>query len=49
MPQLADQSFVTESGITILRSSRPSDYETGTSEWIDRLDCRARGRSCLVL
>ncbi|EEE43299.1 anthranilate synthase component I [Roseibium alexandrii] len=38
MPQLADQSFVTESGITILRSSRPSDYETGTSEWIDRLD-----------
>ncbi|MBO9426328.1 anthranilate synthase [Labrenzia sp. R4_1] len=38
MPQLADQSFVTESGITILRSSRPSDYETGTSDWIDRLD-----------
>ncbi|MFN3130945.1 anthranilate synthase [Roseibium sp.] len=38
MPQLADQSFVTENGITILRSSRPSDYETGTSEWIDRLD-----------
>jgi len=38
MPQLADQSFVTESGITILRSSRPSDYETGTSKWIDRLD-----------
>jgi anthranilate synthase len=38
MPQLADQSFVTESGIAILRSSRPSDYEIGTSEWIDRLD-----------
>ena len=38
MPALADQTFETESGITILRTSRPSDYETGTSDWIDRLD-----------
>ncbi|WP_299814234.1 anthranilate synthase component I [uncultured Roseibium sp.] len=38
MPALADQTFETNGGITILRSSRPSDYETGTSEWIDRLD-----------
>ncbi|PVB63468.1 anthranilate synthase component I [Labrenzia sp. 011] len=34
----ADQTFETHGGITILRTSRPSDYETGTSEWIDRLD-----------
>ena len=38
MPALADQTFETESGITILRTSRPSDYEKGTSDWIDRLD-----------
>lgn len=38
MPPLADQSYVTDSGVTILRRSRPSDYETGTSDWIDRLD-----------
>ncbi|MBG6146707.1 anthranilate synthase [Labrenzia sp. EL_142] len=38
MPVLADQTYETESGITILRTSRPSDYETGTSDWIDRLD-----------
>ncbi|MEP4768494.1 MAG: anthranilate synthase component I [Roseibium sp.] len=38
MPALADQTFETESGITILRTSRPSDYESGTSDWIDRLD-----------
>ena len=38
MPVLADQTFETKSGITILRTSRPSDYETGTSDWIDRLD-----------
>lgn len=39
MPVPADQTYDTASGITILRTSRPSDYETGTSEWIDRLDC----------
>jgi len=38
MPVLADQTYETESGITILRTSRASDYETGTSDWIDRLD-----------
>ncbi len=38
MPVLADQTYETDCGITILRTSRPSDYETGTSEWIDRLD-----------
>lgn len=38
MPAVADQTFETQSGITILRTSRPSDYEAGTSEWIDRLD-----------
>jgi anthranilate synthase len=38
MPALADQTFETTGGITILRTSRPSDYESGTSEWIDRLD-----------
>lgn len=38
MPELADRTYQTDGGITILRSSRPSDYETGTSEWIDRLD-----------
>ncbi|MEP1576475.1 anthranilate synthase component I [Roseibium album] len=38
MPVLADQTYETESGITILRTSRPSDYETGTSDRIDRLD-----------
>ncbi|MET1415199.1 anthranilate synthase component I [Roseibium sp. HPY-6] len=38
MPPLADQSYETPGGITILRTSRPSDYDTGTSEWIDRLD-----------
>ncbi|KZM50269.1 anthranilate synthase [Labrenzia sp. OB1] len=38
MPALADQTFETNGGITILRTSRPSDYETGTSDWIDRLD-----------
>ncbi|WP_298982222.1 anthranilate synthase component I [uncultured Roseibium sp.] len=38
MPALADQTYETKGGITILRTSRPSDYETGTSDWIDRLD-----------
>ncbi|MCX2723083.1 anthranilate synthase [Roseibium salinum] len=38
MPVLANQTFETNGGITILRTSRPSVYETGTSEWIDRLD-----------
>lgn len=38
MPVLADQTYETDCGISILRTSRPSDYETGTSEWIDRLD-----------
>ncbi|UES57473.1 anthranilate synthase component I [Roseibium aggregatum] len=38
MPVLADQTYETDCGITILRTSRPSDYETGTSDWIDRLD-----------
>ena len=38
MPVPADHTYETNSGITILRTSRPSDYETGTSEWIDRLD-----------
>ncbi|NVK35921.1 MAG: anthranilate synthase component I [Rhodobacteraceae bacterium] len=38
MSALADKTFETESGITIRRSSRPSDYEMGTSDWIDRLD-----------
>ncbi len=38
MPVLADQTYETDCGITILRTSRPSDYETGTTEWIDRLD-----------
>lgn len=38
MPVLADQTFETEGGITILRTSRASDYESGTSDWIDRLD-----------
>lgn len=38
MPAVADQTFETQSGITILRTSRPSNYEAGTSEWIDRLD-----------
>ncbi|GAA0782330.1 anthranilate synthase component I [Roseibium denhamense] len=38
MPALADQTFETPGGITILRTSRPSDYEAGTSDWIDRLD-----------
>jgi len=38
MPHQADQTYLTDSGITILRSARPSDYEKGTSEWIDRLD-----------
>jgi len=38
MPVLADQTYETDCGITILRTSRPSNYETGTSEWIDRLD-----------
>jgi len=38
MPVLADQIFETKSGIIIQRTSRPSDYMTGTSEWIDRLD-----------
>lgn len=38
MPAVADQTFETQSGVTILRTSRPSDYEAGTSEWIDRLD-----------
>lgn len=38
MPVLANQTYETDCGITILRTSRPSDYETGTSEWIDRLD-----------
>ena len=32
MPVLADQTYETDCGITILRTSRPSDYETGTSE-----------------
>ncbi|WP_346908772.1 anthranilate synthase component I [uncultured Roseibium sp.] len=38
MPALAEQNFETDGGITITRSSRPSDYEAGTSQWIDRLD-----------
>ena len=38
MPALAEQTFETDGGITITRSSRPSDYEAGTSRWIDRLD-----------
>ncbi|MTI42810.1 anthranilate synthase component I [Roseibium hamelinense] len=38
MPAVADQTFQTTSGITIQRTSRPSDYEAGTSDWIDRLD-----------
>lgn len=38
MPALAEQTFETDGGITITRSSRPSDYEAGTSQWIDRLD-----------
>ncbi|TYC63269.1 anthranilate synthase component I [Rhodobacterales bacterium] len=38
MPALADQTYQTNGGITILRTSRPYDYENGTSEWIDRLD-----------
>lgn len=38
MPALADQTFQTDGGVTIVRSSRPSDYEAGTSDWIDRLD-----------
>ncbi|WP_417684508.1 anthranilate synthase component I [Roseibium sp.] len=38
MPALADQSFETPGGFTIRRSSRPADYEDGTSKWIDRLD-----------
>ncbi|MEJ8474042.1 anthranilate synthase component I [Roseibium algae] len=38
MPALADQTYHCPSGITVKRSSRPSDYEAGTSEWIDRLD-----------
>ncbi len=38
MPPLANQTYATAGGITISRSSRPSDYEAGTSEWIDRLD-----------
>jgi len=38
MPALADQMFETPGGITITRTSRPADYEEGTSRWIDRLD-----------
>ncbi|WP_298957749.1 anthranilate synthase component I [uncultured Roseibium sp.] len=38
MPALADQTYETKGGITILRTSRSSDYKTGTSDWIDRLD-----------
>ncbi|MEP3301237.1 MAG: anthranilate synthase component I [Roseibium sp.] len=38
MQALADQTFNCESGITISRTSRTSDYEAGTSAWIDRLD-----------
>ncbi|WP_153769706.1 anthranilate synthase component I [Labrenzia sp. CE80] len=38
MPALADQTFNCQSGITISRTSRPSDYQAGTSAWIDRLD-----------
>jgi len=38
MPALAEQTFETDGGIAITRSSRPSDYEAGTSQWIDRLD-----------
>ncbi|WP_417667187.1 anthranilate synthase [Roseibium sp.] len=38
MPAIADQSFETPGGFTIRRSSRASNYEAGTSEWIDRLD-----------
>lgn len=38
MPSTAEQTFVTAGGITVSRSSRPSDYEAGTSDWIDRLD-----------
>ncbi|MBO6757624.1 MAG: anthranilate synthase [Roseibium sp.] len=38
MPALAEQTFQTEGGITIIRRTRPAEYETGTSRWIDRLD-----------
>ncbi|SHL68041.1 anthranilate synthase [Roseibium suaedae] len=38
MPELADQTYVTQGGIAIHRSSRPADYDEGTSRWIDRLD-----------
>ncbi len=42
MPATAERTFETKSGIRISRSARPSSYEAGTSEWIDRLD-RERG------
>ena len=38
MPASAQQIFKTAGGMTITRSSRPSDYASGTSDWIDRLD-----------
>jgi len=38
MPALADQQYITDGGIKIIRRSRPADYEKGTSDWIDRLD-----------
>ncbi|MCY1708869.1 anthranilate synthase component I [Pannonibacter sp. SL95] len=38
MPASAQQIFKTAGGVTITRSSRPSDYASGTSDWIDRLD-----------
>ncbi|MTI17012.1 anthranilate synthase [Rhodobacteraceae bacterium RKSG542] len=42
MPITAARSYQSKGGLTIRRSSRPADYEAGTSEWIDRLD-RQRG------
>ncbi|WP_106752196.1 anthranilate synthase [Pannonibacter carbonis] len=38
MPASAQQIFKSAGGVTITRSSRPSDYASGTSDWIDRLD-----------
>ncbi|WP_310619814.1 anthranilate synthase [Flexibacterium corallicola] len=38
MPSTAARTYKTKGGITIRRSSRPADYEAGTSEWMDRLD-----------
>ncbi|MEP3280045.1 MAG: anthranilate synthase component I [Stappiaceae bacterium] len=38
MANLADQRFITAGGIEVVRRSKPSDYEAGTSDWIDRID-----------